>query len=162
MTRLFLLFLFLLVPHAQGAELATPINAIAKLATTYANSLGCAVYIDKKNIIPFTLDYQDVFVVLYAIDDGCSGGSAMQRSVFAVVGRSNYGHRLYVLSRYSSPEQTSMDFPALTERIFVKDGQLRFSAKALSDHDALCCPSKRIEGQVLFLEGRWVDGNKNQ
>jgi len=155
-----LLLLLAVIAQAHGAEPALPVKAITAVVNDYGNSIGCEVHIDNKNIVPYTLDYQDVYVVLYSIDPECSGGSAMSRAVFAVVGRSDYGRKLYVLPKYSSPHQTSIDFPAYTYRLFVKDGQLRFLAKALANSDALCCPSIPVEGRAIFRDGNWVNGDK--
>lgn len=159
MKRLFLL-LWAVTAQAHGAEPILPVKAIAAVVNDYGNSIGCEVHLNKKNIVPYTMDYQDVYVVLYSIDPGCSGGSAMIQAVFAVVGRTDYGRKFYVLPNYSSPHQISIDFPANTYQIFLKDGQIRFRAKALSNSDALCCPSIPVEGRVVFREGMWVNGDK--
>jgi hypothetical protein len=159
MKRLFLIAM-IVTAQAQSTEPKVPASAIAAVVRDYANSIGCEVHVGRNDITPLTIDYRDVYVVRYSLDLGCSGGSAMQRSAFAVVGRTDYGRKLYVLPNYSAPHQTTMDFPANVHRIFMKDGQLRFQAKDLTDGDSLCCPSLPIEGSVIFREGKWVNGDK--
>jgi hypothetical protein len=151
---------FLAVVTHAAAEPAVPINAIAKLVVSYGKTLGCEVHLDKNNIVPYSLDNEELFVALYSLDLGCSGGTAMSRPAFTVVGRGAYG-TLHVRPEYSSPKQTSNEFPQVTYQLFSKGGQLRYRAKALDAKDALCCPSIPVEGEVIFRRGVWVDASKN-
>src|SRR6202008_1682684 len=76
---------------AQATPDAQTLGKVAAVTLRYANSLGCAVTLDKRNIVPFRMDDRDLFVVLYSLDVGCSGGSAMSRPAFAALERSAYG-----------------------------------------------------------------------
>ena len=131
-----------------------PRHSIARVVTAYGNALGCEVHLDKQNIVRYTMPSEDVFVVLYSIDLGCSGGSSMSRPAFAVVTQGAYG-RFVVRPEYSSPLQTSNTFPAVTYRLYKAGETLRYLAKNLADTDALCCPSIPVEGQVVFRDGVW-------
>jgi hypothetical protein len=150
----------LLVASIQvAAEPGIPIEAISKLVVSYGKTLGCEVHIDKRNIVAYTLGNEEVFVALYSLDLGCSGGTAMSRPAFAAVGRGAYG-TLHVRPEYSSPRQTSDDFPQVTYQLFSKRGQLRYRANSLDAKDALCCPSIPVEGTVIFRDGFWIDDTK--
>jgi len=140
---------------AQAAPDAETLGKVAAVTLRYANSLGCAVTLDKRNIVPVRLDDRDLFVVLYSIDVGCSGGSAMSRPALAALKRSTYG-TFYVRPEYSSPLSTSDQFPAATDRIFLKDGRLGYQGRELGPDDALCCASVRVEGWARFKNGKWV------
>src|ERR1700758_3256811 len=76
---------------AQAAPDAKTLGKVAAVTLRYANSLGCAVTLDKRNIVPFRMDDRDLFVVLYSMDVGCSGGSAMSRPALAALERNTYG-----------------------------------------------------------------------
>jgi hypothetical protein len=130
------------------------------VVTSYAESLGCAVRLDKHNVIPYRINGTNLFVVLYSIDVGRSGGSAMSRPALAALERNAYGD-FYVRPEYSSPQSTSYQFPASTDRIFLKDGRLRFSGRELGPNDALCCASVPIEGWVRFSHGQWNADRQN-
>lgn len=140
---------------AQAAPDAKTLGKVAAVTLSYANSLGCAVTLDKRNIVPFRMDDRDLFVVLYSIDVGCSGGSAMSRPAFAALERNTFG-AFYVRPEYSSPLSTSDRFPAATDRIFLKDGRLVFQGRELGPGDALCCASARVEGRARFEHGQWI------
>lgn len=152
------LFLLLLIfaSYAFGGEPSIPRNSIARVVTAFGNALGCEVHLDRKNIVRHAMQDDEVFVILYSIDLGCSGGSAMSRPAFAVVTQGAYG-RFFVRPEYSSPLQTSNKFPTVTYRLYKEGGLLRYLAKGLADTDALCCPSIPVEGQVVFRDGVWKD-----
>jgi len=140
---------------SHAAPDAKTLGKVAAVTLSYANSLGCAVTLDKRNIVPFRMDDHDLFVVLYSMDVGCSGGSAMNRPALAALERNPYG-AFYVRSEYSSPLSTSDRFPAATDRIFLKDGRLGFEGRELGPNDALCCASSRVEGWARFEHGQWI------
>ncbi len=143
------------VTLAHAAPDAKTVAKVTAVTLNYANSLGCAVTLDRRNIVPFRMDDRDLFVVLYGIDVGCTGGSAMSRPALAALERNPYGS-FYVLPEYSSPSSTSDRFPAATDRIFLKGGRLRFEGRELGPNDALCCASSRVEGWARFEHGQWV------
>lgn len=140
---------------AHAAPDDKTLGKVAAVTLNYANSLGCAVILDKRNIVPFRMDDRDFFVVLYSIDVGCSGGSAMSRPALAALER-NLNGTFYVRSEYSSPLSTSDRFPAATDRIFLEDGRLWFEGRELGPNDALCCASSRVEGWARFEHGQWI------
>lgn len=149
-----------LAGQAQGATDLKTVDKVAKVAKGYAESLGCAVTLDKRNVLPYSIEGQKLFMVLYSIDLGCSGGSAMSRPALAVLERNAYGN-FYVRPEYSSPLSMSDQFPAATDRLFLKDGRLRFAGRELGPNDALCCASVPVEGWVRFSQGQWVPEKRN-
>lgn len=152
--------LLVLTGHAQAAADGTTVDKVTTVAATYAKSLGCAVTLDKRNVVAYRIEGRDLFIVLYSIDVGCSGGSAMSRPALAALERNAYGN-FYVRPDYSSPLSMSDQFPASTDRIFVKDGRLRFSGRELGPNDALCCASAPVEGWVSFSRGQWIAERRN-
>jgi hypothetical protein len=149
-----------LAGQAQAATDVKTIDKIANVATGYAESLGCAVTLDKRNILPYSIEGKNQFIVLYSIDVGCSGGSAMSRPALAVLERNAYGN-FYVRPEYSSPLSMSDQFPASTDRLFLKNGRLRFAGRELGPNDALCCASVPVEGVVNFSQGQWIAEKRN-
>lgn len=149
-----------LAGHAQAATDVKTVDKVASVATRYAASLGCAVTLDKRNVVPYSIEGNKLFIVLYSIDVGCSGGSAMSRPALAALERNAYGN-FYVRPEYSSPRSTSDDFPASTDRLFLKDGRLRFAGRDLGPNDALCCASVPVEGWVSFSQGQWTADKRN-
>jgi hypothetical protein len=157
--RMFVVLLAVMASQVFGADLSRKDAPALKAVKSYANSIGCAVNLDERNVVPYEIDGESVAVTLYSIDLGCSGGTAMSRPAFAVVRQNVYG--AYVDPRYSSPLQTSEEFPQHTERLFARHGQLWYSGKEFNfETDALCCPSIRVEGKVQFREGKWVNEPK--
>jgi hypothetical protein len=152
--------LLCLAGHAEAATNAKTVDKVASVATRYAESLGCAVTLDKRNVVPYSIDGDNLFIVLYSIDVGCSGGSAMSRPALAALERNTYGN-FYVRPEYSSPRSTSDEFPASTDRLFLKDGRLRFTGRELGPNDALCCASVPVGGWVNFSQGHWLADKRN-
>jgi hypothetical protein len=141
-----------------------PTEKIITVVKSYANAIGCFIHMDPNNMVRYRLDGTDVIVVLYSIDDSCSGGNAMHRPAFAALEKTIQGHYL-IIPRYSLPSATSDSFPQFTNRLLIKDGELRYEAKEFNwgvakpgEGDALCCPSLVVEGQVIFREGKWLNG----
>ena len=143
--------------------------SIPALIRQYATSLGCAFYMDPSNVVPYPMSKLKgpkpsapgsrlkVFVVVFSLDEGCSGGSQMSRPVFAVV-RHGFPFTMVVDATFSAPHQTSEDFPSVVTHIFLKDGELWYMALAHDfSKDALCCPSVSITGRLVF-EGRMWKG----
>jgi hypothetical protein len=149
-----------LTGHAQAATDVKTEDKVASVATSYAESLGCAVTFDKRNVVPYSIEGNNLFIVLYSIDVGCSGGSAMSRPALAALERNVYGN-FYVRPEYSSPLSTSDQFPASTDRLFLKSGRLRFAGRELGPNDALCCASVPVEGWVSFSRGQWIADKRN-
>jgi hypothetical protein len=145
----------LLATTASAASKRDAVGDVAAVVTQYVKTLGCAVAIDKRNIVRFSIDGEPRFVALYSLDEGCSGGSAMSRPAFAVIEASPMGG-FYIKPMYSAPEATSDAFPPIIDRLFVRGGQLRFEGRALGPNDALCCASMRVEGAVAFRAGHWI------
>lgn len=146
--------------RSQTATDVKTVDMVARVATRFAGSLGCAVTLDKRNVVPYSIDGNNQFIVLYSIDVGCSGGSAMSRPALAALERNAYGN-FYVRPEYSSPRSTSDEFPASTDRLFLKDGRLRFAGRKLGPNDALCCASVPVEGWVSFSQGQWIIDKRN-
>lgn len=149
-----------LAGHGQAATDVKTIDKVASVATGYAESLGCVVTLDKRNVVPYSIEGNNLFIVLYSIDVGCSGGSAMSRPALAALERNAYGN-FYVRPEYSSPLSMSDQFPASTDRLFLKDGRLRFAGRELGPNDALCCASAPVEGWVSFSRGQWIADKRN-
>jgi hypothetical protein len=149
-----------LAGYARAATDLKTADKVASVATGYAESLGCAVTLDKRNIVPCSIEGNDLFIVLYSVDVGCSGGTAMSRSALAALERNAYGN-FYVRPECSSPRSMSDQFPASTDRLFLKDGRLRFAGRELGPNEALCCASVPVEGWVSFSRGQWIADKRN-
>jgi len=144
---------------AVCAEREIPVDTIAVVLKSYADTVGCNFNFDKKNIVQYDIDGngKKEYVVLFFIDAGCSGGSSMTTSVFAVLNDSFYG--VFVRPHMSQPATPSFGFPSFIERIFLKNGQLWYSAKDFDwSKDALCCPSIPVEAPMYLLKKVvWID-----
>lgn len=160
----FLLCALIIFPTlGAAANKPLPTEEVVAVVKSYANAIGCFIHMDPKNMVRYRLDGTDVIVVLYSIDDSCSGGNAMHRPAFAALGKTIQG-RYLIIPQYSLPSATSDSFPQFTNRLFVKDGALWYEAKEFNwgvakpgEGDALCCPSLVTEGKVIFREGKWLN-----
>ncbi len=136
-----------------------PVKPIEKALLAYARSIGCNESFDRRNIVAVPQDY-DVdanfqYLVVYWLDVGCSGGSAMGRSLFAVL-RPDVSGDYFVDPELSRPEAT-VGFPQDIDRVFVRQGRIFYSAREFDfSKDALCCPSVSVSGE-LSLRTRRVD-----
>ena len=147
---------FAMPSHAQ--ETIAPRTSAQVLAPVeqYARAIGCNLQLDRRNVAQYRLDDSVAFVVVYSLDVGCTGGSAMTRSVFAVVRRGGNDH-FFIDPRYSSPFQTDQGFPPLIERITVEGRAIRYTGRELDPaKDAPCCPSVLVEGLASFDKGKWI------
>jgi hypothetical protein len=146
---------------ATAADKPLPAKKIMAAVKAYANSIGCFVHMDPRNVARAKVDRIKPIVALYSIDETCSGGTAMHRPAFAVLVPDDHGG-LLVLPEYSIPSSTSEKLPQYTERIFVKGEELWFSGQVFNwdnkapseEGDALCCPSVSVEGRVIFNPGK--------
>ena len=132
-------------------RVAEQANHIPSLVENYAGTIGCAYSMDSRNVLPYEIERKAVRVVLYALDRGCTGGSAMQQPEIAavVLGADD---KFYVAPEFSS---TALMHPSIVDRIYVRDGQLRYEGRNLGGDDALCCPSKRTAGRLVFEPPHW-------
>jgi hypothetical protein len=129
----------------------------------YATSIGCAFHMEQRNIVPYMLKGNPVFVAVISLDNLCTGGSAMSRPVFVIVEHGGPADSIVVNAEYSAPHQTSEDFPQTVTDLFLKDGELWY--KALEHDftkDALCCPSVPVTGRVVCKNGAWHSIRTNQ
>jgi len=134
---------------------------ILTVVEQYATSLGCIFHINPNNIVSYKLNRDIVFVALYSLDLGCSGGSNMSRPAFVVIRAGAYNTYL-VDPRYSSPLQTSSNLPQHLNEIFIKNDEIWYKAlKHDFSKDPICCPSIQIEGRIKYKNGLWVDESIN-
>ena len=140
------------------SEGGIPVGKIEKALKSYADAVGCRFRFDATNIVE--LDIADGrsmrrYVALFFLDTGCTGGSAMGNSMFAVLDWSDDGRgNIFVQPELSQPAIPSFGFPQFIDRIFLKGHQLWYSGVDYDfSKDALCCPSVPVEGQVVLREG---------
>jgi hypothetical protein len=151
----------------MAGEKPLPTKKIMNVVRAYAGSIGCFVHMNPDNIIRFKLDGTAVIVVLYSIDALCSGGNAMHRPAFAVIAATVTGG-FRIIPEYSLPRATSDEFPQYIETVYVKDNEIWYSAKEFNwgdtrpgeEGDALCCPSRQVEGRVAFQNGKWLKASE--
>lgn len=159
MKRIIATFLFCLVMSSTAiAGDAATIRKVTDVVKAYAGSIGCLMHFDPKNIVEYDVDNdgQNEIVVLFGVDPGCSGGSAMYHSALAVIERGTRG-RLFVRPPQSFPATQPEGLPQYTEKIFLRSGQLMFSGKDFDfAKDALCCPSVLVEGLLILRNGTWI------
>lgn len=145
--------------YAICAEPAIPIVKVEKVVKAYAGTIGCLLRFERRNIIRHDLDGRNVpptYIALFAIDPGCSEGSAMSHSAIAVIEQGIQG-RVFMRPERSFPVAKNEGLPQYTERIFVKNGELRYVAMDFDfSKDALCCPSIHVEGRLSFKDGKWI------
>lgn len=138
------------VPPEPPAEAAR--TKIVSVVEAHAKTIGCAVTVDARQVIPYALDGGRVYVALYHADVGCSGGTSMRRPVLVVVRHGAYD--TYVVdTRYSTPHQSPGDLPPTVTGLAMRDGQIEFKGLALDSLDALCCPSRRVQGYLSLKRG---------
>ena len=137
-------------------ENKTAVRNIPKIIEQYANTLGCAIFIESKNVVQFKIDNERDYVALFSFDVGCSGGSAMSRPVFVLL-TSKYSYpKIYIEGKYSIPSQTSEAFPSQVDSIYVENGKLKYKAREYNfATDPLSSPSVVVTGEVEFKNGFW-------
>lgn len=55
------------VGDAHAAIDAKTVDKVASMAAGYAKSLGCAVSVDKRNVVPYSIEGKSLFLILYSI-----------------------------------------------------------------------------------------------
>jgi len=142
----------------RAAKVRIPARAIAKSLRSYADSIGCLLAFDPKNVVKFNASGSggsSEYVVLFVIDPDCSGGSAMAFRALAVFEETE-PHRVFVRPALSFPIAEN-ELPPFTERLFVEDGKLMYDGLDFdAAKDPLCCPSIPVRGQLTFRNGTWV------
>ncbi|WP_298693091.1 hypothetical protein [uncultured Sulfuricurvum sp.] len=139
-----------------NAKQKEAVRNIPKLITQYATTLGCNDYFDPKNVVKFKMNDEIVYIGLFSIDTGCSGGTAMSRPVIITLRKSISYPEIYVDARSSAPYQTSNELPQNMSRIYVHNNKLWYEAKEFDfKKDALCCPSIPVRGELRFENGMW-------
>ena len=140
----------------EPSEEGVPLERIEKVLKAYAETLGCEFKFDPKNVVEFDMTGDQMlqrYVALFFLDTGCTGGSGMGNSLFAVLEQGPRGEVL-VQPELSQPTVPSFGFPRFIERIFVKGNQLWYSGKVPDwSRDAPNFPSVPVEGQVLLRKG---------
>lgn len=144
---------------STGADTRAPVEKIKAVLGSYASAFGCIVRLEDANIQAYDIDGDGnmEFIVLFDIDPGCSGGTAMHRSVLAVLERGTQG-QVFVRPKQSFPAAPLEGFVQNMDRIFVEDGQLWYEGKDFDwNNDARCCPSVPVKAKVCFRDGAWMD-----
>lgn len=125
---------------------------VASVVKAHAGTIGCVVAVNPRHVIPYTLEGGRVYVALYHADVGCSGGTSMGRPVLVIVRHAAYDS--YVVdARYSTPQQSPDDLPSTITTLAAHDGRIEFKGLALEPSDALCCPSRRVQGYLRLTTG---------
>lgn len=138
-----------------NAKQKEAVRNIPKLITQYATTLGCNYHFDPQNVIEYQMNNELVYIGLFVLDTGCSGGSAMYRPVIITLRQSISYPQLYVDSRSSAPYQTSQELPQNIMKIYKYDNKLFYKALEYTTNDARCCPSKTTIGELRFENGMW-------
>jgi hypothetical protein len=161
MFKFLLLLLSLFSPLSLAEALPPPESSqailvkVAAVVESHAKTLGCSVSVNPKTILPYRLNNEPMYLAVYSADIGCSGGNTMHRPVFVAVTPGAYG-KYFIDPRYSSPQQTSNEFPQLISELFIQAGELWYKALELDPaKDSLCCPSSVVTGRVQFEKGAW-------
>lgn len=133
-------------------------ETIPSIVERYALSFGCVFNMQKDNVVELKNWEELSYLSLYSLDLGCSGGSAMSRPYFVVI--SNYDRsrpqQIFVNPKYSLPSQTSNNFPQRITGIYTKSEKIYYSALEFDfAKDTRCCPSVKVEGELVFEEGQW-------
>jgi hypothetical protein len=139
------------------------IAGIPSLLKAYAETIGCQFSMNGSDVVrSSTHDIgvtkggdDEVFVALFGVDEGCSGGNAMMRPVLAVLHWGGYMRtQLFVDVEFSSTAQAA-GFPQNMDRLYKVGKELRFKAREYRPEDALCCASKRMSGRVVWASDHW-------
>ena len=139
----------------RQAEIKKAEKNIPKIVEQYATSLGCEFAMNPQNVVKFSFDKEKAYIALFSFDLGCSGGSSMSRPVFVVL-KHGANNNLYIDPKYSSPHQTSQNFPSTIKSVFIKEGKLWYSALDFDfSKDGLCCPSVPVNGELVYENGNW-------
>jgi hypothetical protein len=133
-----------------------PLKAINTLVVAYARSIGCNEYVDPTLVVEIPTSFGipsdlpgKAWLAAYSVDVGCSGGSAMSKTAFAVVRGEEPSH-LYIEPELSRPQAT-LGFPNDITSLTVRKGKIAFTAKDFDfTKDALCCPSVVVSGKVVL------------
>jgi hypothetical protein len=131
---------------------------IPNIVEKYALSLGCVFNMQKENVVELKNWEELSYLSLYSLDLGCSGGSAMSRPYFVVLSNYDRSHpeHIFVNPKYSLPSQTSGSFPQTITSVYTKNEKIYYTALEFDfAKDARCCPSVKIEGELVFEEGYW-------
>lgn len=128
-----------------------PRAQIEKVLSVYANSVGCAFEMDRKNIVKKDIygDGEPVFVALFVNDDDCSGGSGSWSSKLAILDQHNGG--IYVRPDMTMPLISSSGLPRFIDRIFIKNRQLWFAGRIHADKDGNNFPTIHVQAQLQFI-----------
>lgn len=146
---------------ALNEKFKVAVENIPVVLRHYAESIGCEFNLDPSNIVQYTFERKTDYVSVFSLDNGCTTGTAMSRSIFALLQTDGYQRKFLISAEHSAPHQTSDEFPPRISRLYVKDAQLHFEGLELDPAtDALCCPSIKISGHVLYKDGKWVPVDK--
>ncbi len=134
---------------------AAELKRLPRVVRSYANSIGCAVWFDPKNVVRWEGTPGVEYVALISLDEGCAGGSRSWRSVLVAVHEGAWG-KLFVHAKYSLPELTSMQFPQMIDSLYnTKDG-VRFVGRIPQGNDPDNVPTKRVSGTVAWSGQEWT------
>ena len=157
LTRIISIGLLLIPSFPNAAQ--SDYKKIHVTVEKFGTSLGCNFHMDQKNIVPWKDKDGAAFLVLFSIDYGCSGGTAMNRPVFAIVRTGAYSTP-YIDQNNSTPNRTSDRFPASIERIYRRGETVQYFGRRLRPSDALCCASQRVKGMVSWTPHGWEPENE--
>ncbi len=147
--------LFTALPAAAQQQ-EIPRAKMEEILGKYANTVGCGFEMDRKNIVEVDLqgNGDKVFVVLFIVDDDCSGGSGSWSSNLAVLDQHKENPDkggIYVRPEMTMTVVSGIGLPRFIERIFIKDGQLWFAGRIHAENDGNNFPTIPVQARVQLL-----------
>ena len=131
-------------------------KTIPALLESYGNAIGCSFSFNPKNLVKYKILEKPVIVAAISLDVGCSGGSAMHRTLLIIMKYGAY-HKINVVPELSIPMQTPPELPNNLESLYLENGEIIFSGFSPNwSKDALCCASQPAKGKVSFANGKWT------
>lgn len=133
-----------------------PVARISKVLKGYAESIGCNYEFDKKDIVEtdVDLDGEKEFVVVYALDVGCAGGSGTTGSRLAVLRRRDEFHMddIFLDVEKSEPAAMARGLPRWVDSLTLKSGRLRYRGWAYQEGDSNAEPSVPVDSQLDLVK----------
>ncbi|XQE65146.1 hypothetical protein ACOAPY_10575 [Pseudomonas sp. P3C3] len=131
-------------------------KTIPALLESYGNAIGCSFSFNPSHLVKYKIQKEPIFVAVIGLDFGCSGGSAMGRTLLIAMKYGAY-HKINVVPELSTPTQTPSDFPKHLERLYLENGEIMFSGFVPDwSKDSLCCASQPVKGKVSLANGKWA------
>lgn len=121
---------------------------------SYANSIGCNVSFNPRNIARWKGAPGVSYLASVALDEGCSGGTGSWRSIILAV-RQGANAKLFIHPDYSLPTLTSQAFPQMIDSISATEHGVRFTGRVPQAHDDHNNPSRPVAGTIVWTGKEW-------